>query len=250
MPDNDIFKEDGTETKTDVSLSSNPDPFNDKLAMIKNDQGEQKYRDVGTALDALNASQAFIETLKTEKAEMARELEELRVLKEQKQNIDDLILRVNPDNPTDTTKMTDQNRGMSEEQIARLLEQTIASREAKVAQDKNLGDVVAQLSQIYGDKAAEQIKKRAAELGTTTDSLRDIAKTNPRMALELLVGKPTKPAVNPSQSQIFPPHQVPDDNPRPSWERSAARGGLSNKELALRWGAVRDYTNKKLGVES
>ena len=55
-----------------------PEPqnlFADQLAVIVNENGEQKYKDVGAALNALNASQQYIAKLEAEVAQFKTQVE-------------------------------------------------------------------------------------------------------------------------------------------------------------------------------
>lgn len=249
MSDSDIFAQQQNQQVETPPIISN-DPFADKLMGIKNENGEPKYKDVATALDALIASQQFIETLKSEKQQLLQEKERLRIENEEMASVNDLINRLNPPAEPPNTTVTAVNKGLSEDDIAKLLEQKLAQRDQEKVRDQNLSLVIGQLSKVYGDQAGAHIQKRAQELNTTTDSLRELARANPQMALELLAVKSVKIPVTPSQSQIVPPHTPSDDNPVPSWDRGAARGGLSNKELLNRWKQSTAFTNKRIGLDS
>jgi hypothetical protein len=94
------------------------------------------------------------------------------------------------------------------------------------------------------------ISQKAKELNTTPAALKELAKTNPTMALTLLSAGSVKSVSLPSQSSVIKPITPNVDNPRPVVERGAARGGFSNKELAEMFNKSKAFTNKRLGLES
>lgn len=256
MSDQDIFdgaKPQDNNTNPDPAKTSptpQSDPFVDKLMEIKNENGEPKYKTVESALEALKASQQFIETLKTEKQSTLTELEKAKAELAKMGNIDDFVKRISPNAEPEPTKPTsEKSQSLSEEEITRLLESALSKRESESRAKQNLDSVIGEVSKAHGDKAASVIAQRAKELQTTPEALRELAKTNPTMALTLLNVKAQAP-VQPSRSTTIPPLQSTDDNPAPVFEKSAARGGLSNRELVNRWRQVKDYTYKNLNVET
>jgi DNA-directed RNA polymerase subunit H (RpoH/RPB5) len=260
MSDQDIFEtkpQTPTETKpseTTQTAETPPappsDPFVDKLMEIKNENGEPKYKSVEAALEALKASQQFIETLKTEKQGVLTELDQAKAELAKMGNIDDFVKRIAPNASPEPTKTTvEKSQSLSEEEVTRLLETALSKREQESRSKANLDSVIAEVSKTHGDKAASVIAQRAKELQTTPEALRELAKANPTMALTLLQVK-TQPSVQPSRSTTIAPISPTSDNSPPVFEKSAARGGFSNKELLDRWRQVKDFTYKNLNVET
>lgn len=254
MSDNDMFEEEKNVTKPEqVETPPAPpsDPFADKLQAITNENGEPKYKDVETALEALKASQQFIETLKTEKSQTSAELEQARAELEKMGNIDDFVNRIKPDAKTqEKVETPPKTHSLSEEEITELLQKQLDQRDQQSQQARNLEEVTRKLSEMHGDKSAEYIKQRAKELGTTAAELKNLSMANPNMALALL-GTPGKTVPKPSQpSTLNLPPNTNEDNPRPKWDRGAARGGLTSAELAERWRQSKDFTNKRIGLEN
>lgn len=252
MSDQDIFdnKQEQKQEKETPSQAQD-DMFADKLNMIKNEHGEPKYKDVATALEALSNSQQFIETLKAEKADTAQELELVRAELAKVGNIQDFVEKIAPTNPATPPAATPETGdGLSEEKVAGVVEQMLSRKEAERRAQANLSTVVNKLSELHGEEAALFIKTRATELNTTASELKELAKTNPTMALTLLLpdGQAQKPAA-PSQSSIIPPIKSTDDNTQPVFERGVARGGHTNKELMDMWERSKAYTKKRLNVE-
>lgn len=251
MSDNDMFQE-TTNTEqpkqTETPSSTSTDPFADKLSVIKNEQGQPKYKDVDTALEALAASQQFIEQLKAEKAEEKRLREEREAELVKMGGIDEFVKKLNPSTQTENKVETPQtSTGLSEEKVAELLEQKLAAREQESRGMTNLQEVTSKLSEVHGDKSSAFIQQRAKELGTTVTELKQLAMTNPRMALAALgEGKTSTPT--PTQTSMNLPFKPSEENKPPQFERGTTRGGLTSKEVAERFAQSKAYTNKRLGV--
>lgn len=248
MTDQSLFNDNTNTQETPAAPQS--DPFADLLQGIRNEQGEQKYRDVKTALEALKNSQQFIEQLKNEKRDVEAREAAARVELEKMGTIDDYVKRLqNKDANADAPKETPKGgEGLSEARLAQLLDERLTAREMQAVEAANRNAVEAELQKVHGDNAAGFIKQRAKELGMSVNDLETLAKRTPNAALQLLGGTP-KPSVAPSQGSIIPPREVPNDNPMPKWERGVAHGGLTNKELVERWRVAKDYTYKRIKVE-
>lgn len=248
---NDLFKEDKQPNTQETPEQPQTDPFADKLLAIRNENGEPKYKDVNQALEALQHSQAFIEQLKNEKRELENKFENTESELKRMKAIEEYVERLKPsDPPASQPKETPSgNGGLSEEQIAQLLEERLAARDREAKAATNLETVVNSLTQNFGDKASEVIKQRAQELNTTPEQIKKLAMDNPVMALTLL-GSQGSANPSPTKSTHIPPREVPNDNPRPQWERSVVHGGLTNRELTDRWKEAQQYTHKRLGVKS
>lgn len=259
MSDQDLFKEQNTnneeqqQNNEETPREPQADPFADLLSEIRNENGEPKYKDVATALNALKSSQSFIEQLKAEKRELEEKHNKTQSELERMGTIDDYVNRLQNKSPKSATadqpKETPKGEGgLSEEQVARLLDERLTARERQAAQAANLERVQSQLKETHGENAAVFLKQKAEELEMTLDELKELASTKPTVALTLLGGQ-TKSPTKPSQSSVIPPRQAPDNNPMPSWERSAVHGGLTNKELSERWKQAKQFTYKRIKVE-
>lgn len=255
MSDRDLFDDKQNNehnTPSDPGQTQN-DPFADKLGKITNEKGEPKYKDVETALDALEASQQFIEQLKQEKAEIEQKSQEAENKLREMGSIEDFVNRFNPKSaePTAPAATPKETQGLSEDRVAELLEQRLSERERMQSQESNLQTVVSKLSETYGDRAAEVIKLRAKEMNTTSEELKTLAMKNPTMALSLLGDVKLEQTPNPSQSTNTPPLSPPDNNAKPEIEmgKGIARGGYSNKDLVELMRESKKYTNKRLGLE-
>lgn len=190
MSDKDLFeepKEPEQPKNTEVTPSEpQTDPFADKLQEIRNESGEPKYRDVPTALDALKNSQQFIEQLKQEKRELEEKYNKTQSELERMGAIEEYVEKLKPSNANaDQPKETPKgDGGLSEERVAQLLEERLSAREQQALQAANLEKVVGKLTEAHGDNAAEFIKQRAKELNTSAQELKNLAMSNPSVALE------------------------------------------------------------------
>lgn len=234
----------------DTKQNDQTDPKpEDLLAQIKNDDGNPKYANVEAALKALKESQEFIPKVLQEKKTVEQELAEARQKLEKAKTLEELTEALkSKQQPTDPQQTKEgEPKGVAPEDIDKLLENKLAAREQASKQKQNLETVINTVSSKYGDKAKEHIQKVADQLGTTPSKLQELAAENPNMALRLLDAQGSS-SPNPSVSTTSAPRTIQDDNPMPTFEKSAARGGLSNDELVARWRQVKDYTHKKLGV--
>lgn len=250
MSDQNMF-DDNNEPETPDPAQT--DPFADKLSAIRNEKGEPKYKDVNTALDALAASQNFIEQLKSEKRQVEESYNSLKEDLEKRETVEDFVNRISPtaQKPQETPKTSANTEALSEEKIAELLDQRLSIRDQQSAKENNLKTVVSKLSEIHGDnaKAALFIKEKAKELQTTPAALKELAMSNPTMAMQLLGGVPKAQNTSPSQSTNVPPISPTDSNEPPKFERGIARGGFTNKELVEMFRRSKEYTNKRLGLD-
>lgn len=160
-----------------------PDDVATILGSIKNERGEPKYKDLHTALQALQHSQEFIPTLKTqydaEKAEAQRLREEVARLKTIEETVAALTNQREPaSQPTNT--------GLSEEQIAELVNRTLSRKEAQTQSTANLESVVSSLQTVFGTDAEKKFYDKAKELGMTVAEMNTLAAKSPKAVLSML----------------------------------------------------------------
>lgn len=246
--------EDGETKNTEIPATpeTSNNPFADKLNKIVNDEGKPKYKDVDTALDALDASQKFIEQLKREKREAEEKAEAVRLELEKVGNIEEFVKKLKPNaepmKPETMTKEAEY-KGLSEEQVAKLLEQKLNERSQKEKADQNLAAVNAELVKKFGDQAVAAVKQKADELGTTPAALQELAKTNPKMIITLFGGAP-KISTSPSQSTSYGA-MSPKDSEKPTVERGKGpvQGGMSSRDLTDLFRKSAAHTKKRLGLQ-
>lgn len=192
----------------DQNTPSNPNPvapaassvFDDKLKAIVNDKGEPKYKSVEDALEALKASQAHIKQLETETSVRDAEILRLREVEKSKETLEDIVARLqNTNDPA--RNATPPNAGLSEDAIAKILDDKLKQREQTALASQNVTEVTNILTAKFGDKTKETVAAKAAELGMSPRELGNLSSVNPKLVLSLFgekptVSTPTTPSVN------------------------------------------------------
>jgi hypothetical protein len=181
-------------TQPNTPASQGGDELNTKLASIMNEQGEPKYKDLATALDALKASQDFIPSLKNEVSQRDQELALLRSqiaestgkTQAQEEFVRLLQQSQQPQQVQPQSQAPQQLGNPAAVDVNSLVQAAFQAHHQQTLAEKNLNEVNSVLASQYGNKAVEHLTNKALELGTTTQALQEMAKTNPTMALTLL----------------------------------------------------------------
>lgn len=172
--------------------------LNEQLKNIKNENGEQKYSTLDKALEALLHSQQYIPQLKTELTTKEREIELMKQQLDTSNSVENLLNSFK-ENETNNTSTTEQKQVATEVDISQLVLKTIEEREKVNIKANNIKTVDNHLVNLYGDKAAEVIRKKASELGVTPKQLAELSETSPAIVINLF--KPeTNPVVTPLKS--------------------------------------------------
>lgn len=166
----------------DTSVPSNPDLGN-LLAGIKNERGEQKYKNVEDALKALQHSQEYIPNLKTELEKRDAELERLRQETAKINSLEQTLLELTQNKNSNTEQPP---KGLSEEDIAHLVSGQLTKLQQEAVQTTNLDAVVTAVKSKFGDKSEEVFYNKAKELGMSAAEINALAAKNPKAALKLL----------------------------------------------------------------
>lgn len=153
------------------------------LESIKNERGEPKYKDLNTALQALQASQEYIPTLKTqyetERLEAQRLREENARLKTIEETVEALTQR-------QTQNGTPPPAGLDEGQIAELVNRTLSAKEAQAKSQANQLEVVSSLQHVFGADAEKKFNEKAQELGMSVQELNALSAKSPKAVLSML----------------------------------------------------------------
>lgn len=199
------------------------DAFADQLASILNDNGEPKYKDVQTALNALKASQEFIPSLKQEKETLEEEVGRLREELSKRSAIQDVVdnLRKPPAQEEKPNVDTPTQPSLSQEQIKQLLEefvpQILDQRQEQTLSQKNVLAVDQKLKEFYGDKVEENVRAKAESLGLSIQDLEALSAKSPASALELLGVKEIKAQSKSFSSSVhIPLNPKVEDNLKPT----------------------------------
>ena len=194
-----VFDQDTDPTKP--VAPANPSPFEDKLKAIVNEQGQPKYKTVEDALEALKASQEHIKQLEAENPVRDAEILRLREEVKSKEALEAVVQRLTNNKET-VPPVTPPSAGLSEDAIAKTVENLLDQRSAAAKAQANLDSVTNVLTSKFGDKTKETVAAKAAEFGMSPKALGTLSSTNPALVLSLFGEKVPAPAqpVTPSQS--------------------------------------------------
>lgn len=243
-------KENEEQQNSGDPTDSSTNPFADKLKEIVNENGEPKYKDLESALEALKHSQEFIPKVIGEKKTIEGQLEELRQELEKRESVEEVVQKLLGKEPQHQ-KVEGETRqgetGLDENKVKEMLNNMLDQRTNSQKEDANLNTVVQQLTEKYGEQAKEVITSRAKELGTTPTELEKIARQNPNMALTLLGGVEIKSQAPSKQTQNS--NRTPPSKELPKSDKKLITGGASSKEIMDEWASIRNATYEKYGVE-
>ncbi len=148
--------------------------FKDQLSGITDDNGEQKYKDVMTALEALKHTQQHVKTLEEEN-------KQFRTAKTQQETLDTALQNISAKKEPETTK----SEAIDAEQLKGMTLETLMEYEKSKAQEANKQTVSDSLVRQYGDiaKAKQAYSDKANELGINVETLVELAGQSPKAAL-------------------------------------------------------------------
>jgi len=246
--------------------STTPPQSDDRLADllrdIKNEKGEQKYKDPLEALNGLKHAQEFIPQLKSQLTDKEQEIlrmkEEIARLKEVESSLQKLT-QPNSE-PPNTSQGT-----ITEEQIAELVARQLAQKDAESVQKQNLQTVVSTLRNVLGADAEKTFYAKAEELGMTQAEINSLAATKPKAVLTMFgvtekqsqannnVASPAASSVNSSAFQSTEESYV-GRNPKPTLigattedlKQATDRAKKMVEELSKHGLSISDLTNPKV----
>lgn len=208
----DLFDQNNQEIPpNNVALDTN-NPFEDKLKVIVNDQGQPKYKDVPSALDALKASQEHIKRLEDEAKAAQALTAEAVANKARADALEEIVNRLSNNSGKPTEPATPVKEAPTEEAIVKQLENIIARKEAQSTAQKNIQAVQTSLIAKFGDevKTKEAVAAKAKELGLTPQKLGALSSETPLAVLALFGIAPTPGAASttPSATPLVPNTQA------------------------------------------
>jgi hypothetical protein len=228
---------------------SNPDASDETLATllssIKNEEGNPKYKDVPTALEALKHSQEFIAQLRSESEALKAKLTNQESELGKQTAVEDFVSQLQSSmKPQETAPEQPSERpaSLTVDDLDRLL----AERESKKLQETNINTVKTKIATAYGDKANEFLTNKAKELGMSIEDLASLSAKSPQAALSLLGQTGATPAGNVQRGSVNSaslPNRQQDRGPsRP--ETSMMRGAKT-KDLDAYMQSLIDYHTPK-----
>jgi uncharacterized protein YukE len=177
------------------------DQFATLLASVKNERGEQKYRDVNEAFNGLKHAQEYIPTLKSELTvkEQALAAALARAAELEEANASLLALTSRSNEPA-----VPQTPVFDEKKIADLVNQTIEQKQTVQVQKANIDSVVSTLQRVFGADAEKAFYGKAQELGMNMQEMNALAAKSPKAVLTMLgvVGDSQKQNVAPHTSSV------------------------------------------------
>lgn len=181
-----VFSSNETVTTSQNTNSSN-DAFNNQLALIKNEQGQQKYASVEEALRGLANAQSYIPQLKSEVTAKDDLINQLKTELEKRESVEQALQRMSG---TQTSNQSAQGtppqvNGLDEQAVLNLVKQALQQNAQESVAQTNQSKVQEALVSKFGEKAQETILAKAKELGTTAEKLGELASQNPAMVLAL-----------------------------------------------------------------
>lgn len=149
--------------------------FKDHLSSITDDNGQPKYRDVFTALEALKHTQAHVKTLQEEN-------KTFRESQTQATTMEEALRRLSANKEqNDSTKSPE----LDAEKLKGMTLETLRQYEAEKSARANEQAVSDALVKKFGDaeKAKAAYATKADELGIDADTLRSLAQRSPKAVL-------------------------------------------------------------------
>lgn len=179
---------------------TNSDVFADQLKSITNGNGEQKYKDVQTALDALKHSQDFIPQLQSDVEAYKSKVLELEAQLKASKSVEEQLESFSQANTQGTPEEATPPSNVSESDIEALLERKLAERSAQSVQSQNVQLVNDTLVEKFGDRAGEVVASKAKELGLTLEDMKSYASKNPKLILSQFEVSATASTSTPTSS--------------------------------------------------
>lgn len=244
MSEQDIFS--GQSTKVESQTETfNPDTL---LEQIKNESGQRKYANVEEALKALQHSQEYIPTLKTQLSEKEQRLAELQAEQAKIKKLEELVEQLAATQEQAGGGSPSPSPTLDQQAVVSLVQQTLSQTKQQEAAEANSTIVATALVEKFGDKAAEVVTQKAAELGIPPIELKELAKKSPALVLKLFeVQNKTTPNVTTSSVRVAPVNAPTLDIKPP--EKSLL-SGASAKEQAAYLKQIRSAVYAKYGVTS
>ncbi len=234
MTDQSVFNEANSPQETPApQAQDNSNLFADQLSGIKNESGQPKYDTVDKALEALAHSQDYIPTLKGELSEKDKVIQELQEKLAKTEAIEDVVSRLSAQQEP-TQQETPQVSGLDEQAVLQVVQNYQAQQQIQQTSKANEATVNSALLAKFGDKAADIVASKAAELKMSTQDLQNLAQKSPDAVLSLFQVGSTAPKVTTGSISI--PHITPPTQELQAPEKSLMRGSTQ--------GQVSDYMAK------
>lgn len=242
-----VFTDQAVQATQPQVTQAAPNPYEDLLKGIKNEAGLPKYATLEDALNALKHSQDYIPQVKSQLSQKEQELADLRAKLEQTASLEEVVSRLTKPNQPEPQDNHPKGSGLDESAVMQLVQQQLEANARSQSAYSNQQQVETALKAKYGDKTADVVKQRAAELGLTPQALGELSSKSPQAVLALFNTqgsqgpKPTTSSVNTSSFS----------QPQPTLERptKSLLTGASSKEQAAYMTKIREEVYRKNGID-
>jgi hypothetical protein len=230
------FMNDDSSTQNQVPFT---DPDNVKLEDLVGEG--KKYKDQEALAKAIAHSQNQIHSLTNGMDELRADLQTRSTVEEALNKLNQPTKQVTePTTPVEPQEQvsSDDVKGLTEEDVRKLLTDTLTSREVEGSKQANLQKAQSAVASIHGSNAEEFIAGKAQELGLSVDQLKAQAESSPTAFFKLLDIKTDGPA----------PTAKPQTYTKPTVKRAADPNALETREdfLALKKQKPIDFWHPKV----
>ena len=212
------------------------DPAASLLSTIVGEDGTQKYKDIPTALGALQHSQEYIKQLK-------QQLEEATQKTSQAVTMEQILAELKaPVTPPTASQGPSTQSGLTATDVVKILQ---AQEQEKIAKANAL-KVAAKFKEVHGEKAEEVFYTKAAEMGLSRDAVNNLASTSPEAVFSMFGVKGEAPpaiaapsGINTAGMQVAAPTV-----------KDPVMGFKTDKELVGYWSKLKAEVNESLGIKN
>lgn len=162
--------------------------------------------------------------------------------------IEEVIARLSPQRAPEGSNTTTTPVALDEAAVQQMLQRALTAQESKKLAEQNLSAVRSALIDKFGDKAADEVKNKAASLGLPMSEVDRIAATSPTAVLAWFNASSPASSSAPVRSTVsLPSNGEPQKVSRP--EKSVLRGA-SSKDQAEFMKRIRDEVFREHGIDS
>jgi hypothetical protein len=154
------------------------------LQSITNEQGQPKYANVDTALEALKAAQAHIPNVEGRLTAAEQRVLELQEELNRRSTVEEFAERLNTSRQDEAP--TPQVAGLDAEGAAKLFDQLHTQREQQRVRETNINAVKEAMLQKYGEKAEEMFYGMGESVSLSREDLNSLSGTSPDAVLRLV----------------------------------------------------------------
>jgi len=248
MSDQNVFKEqESNPQETPAQQPASTDVFKDHLTQIKNERGEPKYANVEDALKGAAHAQTYIQELKDELEKAKSEGSTLKSELEKRQSVEETLARLTA-SKDQAQEETPSPQGLDEDKVQQLIQQQLTSAQQNTLKEQNVKTVNDALVNQFKDKAGDQVRAKAQELGLSVERLQEMSQESPKAVLQLFnINQSSKPNNTSYGSERVPHEYAPKEDVLERPAKSLLRGA-SNADKMEYFRKVKEQVYKRNGV--